>query len=242
MTGELVRDDDVEVVRRLEELAGRATRGRDPWPGVDDAVRRSRRARGFASALVLAGALALVVPSLLPRGESLVPAAPATQPAELPQSHGTEDRFGVTFGDVSMFVDFEVQVGSSEPMPEGGGDCAVFDHPLVVGVDVGERGPSLTAFAADGCRGGLVGQPFTAPVETEQPFAGQPTGLSVEPCTLLTSGPVTTDGGLRATRSSFSCIGASLRQWVFDDEVVWMLDGTPRLADLVQSAEPARSD
>ena len=79
-------------------------------------------------------------------------------------------------------------------------------------------------------------------VDPGRPFAGQQTHVDVGSCTLTAREPVTTTGGLQTTRSSFSCVGGALLQWVFDDYLIWMLDGDQRLIDLVQSAYPAWGD
>ena len=152
MTGSSLRDADADLIRRLEDLAGRATVDRTPWPGVDEAVRRSRRLRlvaGSVSALALVGVLALLLPAVYPRGGGTAPAGPGTASpapgsaatAGPPSLSGPGDidqgQFAVQFGAIKMDVTFEIRVGSSEPMSAGGGECAVFDHPLVVDVPLG---------------------------------------------------------------------------------------------------------
>ena len=150
--------------------------------------------------------------------------------------------FGVTFGGISMDVTFDITVGSSEPMPQGGGDCAVFDHPLVVDVRKGQPVPSLAAFAAAGCRGGVMGQPIIAPADPAAPFAGQPTGVDLAPCVLQESRPFVSTDDLTATQRTFDCGGSQLRQWLFDTELIWSLDCGPRIVDLVRTAHPATTD
>lgn len=250
MTENQVQELDAGVAERLRQLARTEADRTSPWPGLDIAVRRSRRRRRLAqgaAALACAGAMALTLPQLIPGPDVLAPAAPRDAgppplaPGEIPGSRdgGT---LGVTFGDVKMVVQFDVIVIAQEPMPTGGGECVVFDHPAVIPVQEGQRGPSLAGFAADGCRGGIVGQPLVGAADALQPFADQPVGVDVGPCSLLGSEQVTTSGGLTATRSSFDCAGGVLQQWVIDSQLVWTLDGDERIVGLVETATASNPD
>lgn len=241
MTAGSLRDPDADLVRRLEQLATEQTSGRTPWPGLDDAIRsrRNRLLAGAGSVALGLGVLAVVLAGFPQEQAGISPAAPGTGPAA---PGGAHDGFGVTFADISMDVPFDVTIGSSEPMPDGEGECAVFDHPLVLNLEDGQRVPSLAAFAAAGCRGGIVGQPVTAPADPARPFAGQPTALDVAPCVLQESLPFVTSGGLTATQSTFDCGGGQLRQWLFDTQLIWSLDGGQRIVDLLRTAHPASGD
>lgn len=244
-----IRDRDVDVLARLARLADVDVALTAPWPAVQTAVRRSRQRRAMAgatAALATAAVLALTVPQVLPGTSGTTPAAPgdgSSEPAPRWSPGNTADRIGMTFGGVSLEVEFDVDVISSHPLPAGYGECVFMDHPAeVIAAEAAEEGrpvPDLSGEAAAGCRGGIVGQPLTAPVAAEQPFAGQPVTVQrgVEPCALVDTGRVTTRGLLLATHSRFDCAGGSLQQWVFDSVLVWSLDGGPRAAEVVQTAE-----
>jgi hypothetical protein len=144
----------------------------------------------------------------------------------------------MTFDDLYLEVEFDVSVLSNSLLPAGEGECVFIDHPDLVASSVGDQPvPDLSAEAAAGCRGGIVGQPLTAAVDPQLPFAGQPVSADVEPCVLVDSGRVTTRGLLLAEHSRFDCANGSLAQWVFDEMLIWSLDGGPRVVDVVQTAE-----
>jgi len=222
MTQPEIRERDGDVLARLARLADVDVPSSAPWPMVQTAVRRSRRRRAMAGA----------------------PAAPgdaSSEPAPRWSPGSTADRLGMTFGEVYLEVEFDIDVISSNPLPTGDGECVFLDHPAeVIAAEAAEAGrpvPDLSDEAAAGCRGGIVGQPLTAPVTPNQPFAGQPVTADVQPCVLVDTGRVTTRGLLLATHSRFDCAGGSLQQWVFDSVLVWSLDGGPRAAQVVQTAE-----
>jgi hypothetical protein len=115
-------------------------------------------------------------------------------------------------------------------------------HPSILSTQEGQPAPVLDGFTADGCRGGIVSQPLVVAVDPLQPFADQPVStdiLDIEPCSLRITEPVTTRGGLTATRSSFDCAGGVLQQWVFDSQLLWSLDGDARIDRLVDTAAVA---
>jgi len=250
MTDNRVLELDVDFAERLRRLARLEADRTSPWPGVDTAVRRSRRRRRLtqgASALACAGALALTFSVVSPAAQLLTPAAPRDTappplaPGEIPGSRD-EGTLGVTFGDLQMVVEFDVDVAAQESMPADGGECVFFDHPSILSTQEGQPAPVLDGFAADGCRGGIVSQPLVVAVDPLLPFADQPVStdiLDIEPCSLRITEPVTTRGGLTATRSSFDCAGGVLQQWVFDSQLLWSLDGDARIARLVDTAAVA---
>lgn len=247
MTQPEIRERDGDVLARLARLADVDVPSTAPWPMVQTAVRRSRRRRAMAgatAALATAAVLALAVPLVLPGTSGTTPAAPgdaSSEPAPRWSPGSTADRLGMTFGEVYLEVEFDIDVISSNPLPAGDGECVFLDHPAeVIAAEAAEAGrpvPDLSDEAAAGCRGGIVGQPLTAPVTPNQPFAGQPVTADVQPCVLVDTGRVTTRGLLLATHSRFDCAGGSLQQWVFDSVLVWSLDGGPRAAEVVQTAE-----
>ncbi|MBA3524725.1 MAG: hypothetical protein H0T85_09285 [Geodermatophilaceae bacterium] len=72
------------------------------------------------------------------------------------------------------------------------------------------------------------------PVDPQLPFAA--TVVDLGACTLQSTGPVTTTGDLAAVRSAFTCDEGTLNQWIFDEQVLWSLDGGPRMTRFVESA------
>lgn len=240
---------DPDAAERLRQHARAEAARTSPWPGVHTAIRRDRRhrvVRGTGIALACAGIVALALPGLTRGYDGVSPAAPADGAGSplTAEELATMDQgeLSVTYGDLRMVVGFDVEVVSSNPMPAGGGECHLFDHPLFVERGPGARVPDLSMVAATGCRGGIVGQPLSAPVDAAVPFAGQPTSADVAPCSLTGSAPITSSGGLDATTSWFDCAGGALRQWVFDDQLIWSLDGGARMAGLVDTATRTEPD
>lgn len=231
-----VRDRDADVVARLGRLATVDVPPTSPWPKVHEAVRRSRRRRmatGATAALASAAALALALPLVLPDSAATTPAAPGDGVSD-PEARWTPgptgDRIGMTFGDLYLEVEFDVTVLSNNPLAAGGGECVVIDHPDLVASSVRDQpAPDLSDEAAAGCRGGIVGQPLTGDVDPRLPFAGQPVTADVEPCARVDTRRVTTRGLLLAEHSRFDCAGGELGQWVFDEVLLWSLDGGPRI-------------
>lgn len=251
MTQPEIRERDGDMLVRLARLADVDVPATAPWPTVQTAVRRSRRRRAMAgatAALATAAVLALAVPLVLPGTSGTTPAAPgdaSSAPAPRWSPGSTADRLGMTFGEVYLEVEFDVTVLAQEPMPAGGGECVLIDPAELMAAEAAEAAeagrpvPDLSDVAAAGCRGGIVGQPLTASVTPDQPFAGQPvtSDTGVEPCVLVDTGRVTTRGLLLAAHSEFDCAGGSLQQWVFESVLMWSLDGGPRIAEVVQTAE-----
>ncbi|MDQ3457012.1 MAG: hypothetical protein M3513_16485 [Actinomycetota bacterium] len=242
MTQSEIRERD--VLARLARLAGVDVPPTAPWPTVQTAVRRSRRRRivaGTTAVLATAAVLVLAVPLVLPSEGGTTPAAPGDGARERERGWNpgsTSGRIGMTFDDLYLEVEFDVSVLSNSLLPAGEGECVFIDHPDLVASSVGDQPvPDLSAEAAAGCRGGIVGQPLTAAVDPQLPFAGQPVSADVEPCVLVDSGRVTTRGLLLAEHSRFDCANGSLAQWVFDEMLIWSLDGGPRVVDVVQTAE-----
>lgn len=236
---------DHHVRDRLARLADVEVGGGYAWPQVQTAVRQDRRRRmlvGGTAALATAAALLLGF-TLVPQGEpATAPAAPrdpSVSNGSLPS--GTSDRLGMTFGDIFLEVEFDVTVLAQEALPVGDGACVFIDPERLIAEAAASSTsvPGLSDLAAAGCPGGIVGQPLTGAVDPVQPFAGQAVSVEIGPCSVLETRPITTRGLLRPSYTRFDCVGGDLAQWVFDHVLVWSLDGEPRIADVIATAEVA---
>lgn len=241
MTSPDLDDTDRAVFERLSLLAYAEASTSTPSPAVDRAVRHSirrRRVRTGVTLVACLGAVALVLPQLSVPGVPTTPAGPHMTVPAPGGDVGDIDMgtLGSTFGNITLTVDFDVQVASSQPLPDGR-ECVVFDHPEVLAARDGPPVPSLARFAADGCRGGVVNQDRNSIVDPGLPFAAAVVDLGA--CSLESSEEITTAGGLAAVRSVFDCTGGSLQQWIFDQQVIWSIDGGPRMRRFVESAAVA---
>ncbi|MBA3524726.1 MAG: hypothetical protein H0T85_09290 [Geodermatophilaceae bacterium] len=119
-----VDEADLAVFQRLSRLAfdeaGRST----PSAVVDMALRNSNRRRRARAGLTLVaglGAVALVLPQVSDAIWSTSPARPGlTTPVEGASAEPpviAPAGVGATFGELTLRVDFDVQVASSEPVP-----------------------------------------------------------------------------------------------------------------------------
>lgn len=237
---------DRHVRDRLARLADVEVGAAYVWPRVHAAVRRDRRRRmlaGGTAALATAAALLLGLPLIPLGGPATAPAAPRDPSSVSTGSSPSEtsDRLGMTFGDIFLEVEFDVSVLAQEAVPVGDGECVFIDPERLIAEAAASSTsvPDLSDLAAAGCRGGIVGQPLTGAVDPVQPFAGQTVSIEIGPCSVLETRPITTRGLLRPTYTRFDCVDGNLAQWVFDHVLVWSLDGEPRIADVIATAEVA---
>ncbi len=102
-----------------------------------------------------------------------------------------------------------------------------------------------TAYLVTGDRGiadaGLSWRRRRRAAEVSLDVAGDPAARAelsgdLDSDLVLATGQVTTPGDLAAVRSAFTCDEGALNQWIFDEQVLWSLDGGPRMTRFVESA------